>query len=763
MPRPSYDLHTLGWQSFQDLCLAVARTVLGQTVMSFLDTRDGGRDGAFYGSWVAQQGEELLGHFVIQCKFTSKPTYSLKISDVSDEIDKARRLVEQGRCDIYVLMTNANVTGRFMQALDRSLTSVGVTRALVFGADWLREQIRCSEDLRTRVPRVYGLGDLSHILDSRANSQTRAILDVMRDELETVVVTDAYQQAVSALEDHSFVLLVGAPASGKTTIASQLTMVALDRWKAQTYKLDGPDDLRNHWNTEEKQQFFWIDDAFGVTQYDGAAIDSWNRRLPMIATMLKRGRRIVLTSRDYIHARALQDLKTRDLPQLGNAKVVVDVEALSLREREQILYNHVELGSQSTAFRRRIKPHLPAIASNPNFAPETARRLGDAGFTEGLALSEESLQDFVERPQHFLEETISQLDNHSRAVLVLLFMHGGQLDGSFNLPEESTHALTRLGSNPSDCIIALRAMDGSFVRLHQELSGPVWRFKHPTMSDAVAALLGRWGDLVDILVEGSSPEKLLAQVTCGNVGIEKAVVVPEAHFDKVAQKLDHVFGVSPSDETPARRRLSDRNGIAFLANRSSSEFLAHYAARWPGLAESIDIRSEYLSSDLGARIVWRLHEHCILSEEERGYIVSRMLEAALDEQDFWAVDVAALENGLIADLVDERELIQLKSALKSEVIPLIDDVRESWESSYDSGSADSHMEPLQLYCDSAKELFQGDPEVTRDIEEQEGLIDAWLEEHWIDDPSDDWKAHVEAEANLPNGTERSIFDDIDAE
>jgi hypothetical protein len=41
-----YDLYSLGWHSFQQLCLTVTREILGQTVESFLDTADGGCDGA---------------------------------------------------------------------------------------------------------------------------------------------------------------------------------------------------------------------------------------------------------------------------------------------------------------------------------------------------------------------------------------------------------------------------------------------------------------------------------------------------------------------------------------------------------------------------------------------------------------------------------------------------------------------------------------------------------------------------------------------
>ena len=44
-----YDLYNLGWHSFQELCLTITREILGQTVESFLDSSDAGKDGAFAG------------------------------------------------------------------------------------------------------------------------------------------------------------------------------------------------------------------------------------------------------------------------------------------------------------------------------------------------------------------------------------------------------------------------------------------------------------------------------------------------------------------------------------------------------------------------------------------------------------------------------------------------------------------------------------------------------------------------------------------
>jgi hypothetical protein len=103
-----YDLHNLGWHSFQQLCLTVCREVLGQTVESFLPSADTGQDGAFVGAWKRQAKERLSGHFVIQCKFTSKRERNLRAADLADEMKKAGKLVKRGLCDSYVLMTRVD-------------------------------------------------------------------------------------------------------------------------------------------------------------------------------------------------------------------------------------------------------------------------------------------------------------------------------------------------------------------------------------------------------------------------------------------------------------------------------------------------------------------------------------------------------------------------------------------------------------------------------------------------------------------------------
>ena len=148
---------------------------------------------------------------------------------MSDEVAKARRLVEQGRCDCYVLLTNAGVSGTQAEQIEDLLRSAGVKHVLLLGSTWICQQIHESKRLRMLVPRVYGLGDLSQILDERSYSQARALLASLREDLSKIVITGAYRRAAAALDKHGFVLLIGEPAAGKTTIASLLAMAALDQ------------------------------------------------------------------------------------------------------------------------------------------------------------------------------------------------------------------------------------------------------------------------------------------------------------------------------------------------------------------------------------------------------------------------------------------------------------------------------------------------------------------------------------------------------
>lgn len=754
-----YDLHNLGWNSFQQLCLTISREVLGQTVQSFLDSGDGGRDGAFRGTWKPNGREDLTGHFVIQCKFTSRSNYVLRPSDLTDEVAKVKKLVAQGLCDSYVLMTNAGLSGKRAEDIETLFLDAGVEHVLVLGSTWIAQQILENRRLRMLVPRVYGLGDLSQILDERAYSQARAILESLREDLAKVVVTDAYQKAAEALDKHSFVLLIGEPAAGKTTIASMLAMAALDQWNASLLKLDDPGKVAERWNPDEPSQFFWLDDAFGVTQYEDFLVHGWNRILPQIRPMLRKGAKIVMTSRDYIYNRARRDLKESAFPLLKESQVVIDVHALSANEKRQILYNHLKLGKQPRSFRTEIKPYLEAVADHPRFIPETARRLADPLFTKGLFLDPYYLGQFVENREQLLQEVLQGLDANSKAALGLIYMRNDALASPIELQPSESEALQRLGSDLGGCIAALQALAGSLV-LHTQASGDsIWRFKHPTIGDAYAAMLVQSPEHLGIYIQGSAPERLVDQVTCGDVGIEKAVVVPRALFPMMLTKLEEITNSRSYKSAWLSAFDAKRDLQGFLARRCSKEFLTLYLERHPELLTKVSEPGLMLSVVPEVRLAERLHEFGLLPEENRKKFVETVSDYAAEGQ-----DTDALDSPSIRSLFTGDEYGHLVQRVLAELLPRLDDVRVEHQLDHTSDEPpEEHMYQILSSFETLKKCFANDADAVKNIDREIRLANEWIAGHTADEPKRRPRVLGKVGTSESSNTARSIFDDIDAD
>ncbi len=553
----SYDLSQLGWKAFQDLAAAVAAEVLNRPVQTFLGSNDGGRDAAFIGSWEGPEGTAAKS--TIQCKFLGKPGANLALSDLKDELPKAKKLAADGLADDYIVLTNAGVSGEADAQICAAFEAVGVKKCRTFGGSWIVQQLIESPRLRMLVPRVYGIGDLSHIITGHGYKQAKAILDSMGSDLSCFVPTDAYRSAVKALQEHGFVILLGDPASGKSTIAAILALGAIDDGCLGALKINAPDQL-NLWHPGEKQ-FLWVDDAFGPNHFDASRMGRWNAELGTLRAAVEGGARIVFTSRNYIWEAAKPHLKTSAFPLLKESQVVVNVHALSDEEREQMLYNHVRR-VQPQKMRQRLKPYLPAIAANKAFLPETARRLGDPLFTKKLVISEERLTRLVEHPVEFLTEVLGQLDEASRAAVALVF-----LNSQTGVPSPITATPARemvarlMGVQPAELARAMQHLNDSLTRLVSEDDGDRWVFRHPTVTDAFATLVAGSPELVELYAHGAKLDRLLSEVVCRPKAAEEGRIrIPPALYPGLVERLK----AYPLDEAM----------MSFLGARCEKAFLA---------------------------------------------------------------------------------------------------------------------------------------------------------------------------------------------
>ncbi|MFG2409896.1 hypothetical protein ACGFR8_37365 [Streptomyces brevispora] len=776
---PRFALHTLGWRAFQDLCAAVLREVWGQSVQSFADSNDGGRDGAFYGTWPPPIGPNSAhdvppGPFVLQCKHTRKADATLAPSELDDEFDKARALVKRGMCGTYVLLTNARVTGSSEAEISRRLRAAGVTHPLVLDGQWLSDMIAAHRGLRMFVPRVYGLGDLSQILDERAYAQASKLMASAAEQVATFVVTDAYRKAARALRDRGFVLLLGDPAVGKSVIAMMLAISAADNWGCTAIKARTSEELVQRWNTDQKEQFFWLDDAFGAVRHEEHLTHAWSRDLPHVMSAVENGARVVLTSRSYIYNEARPLLKRYAYPRLHAPDVIVDVADLTRAERQQILYNHLAAGDQSQDVRTQMKPHLEAAADATPFRPEAARRLGLQTFTCGLPLTQQGITTFIAQPQQLLREVYDQLNPHAHAALALTYATARDetvpgLPSPIALATGDRDIVERAGSTLAGVSKALIALTGTFLRLNTSPDGQeYWAFHHPTLREGFAAWLATQPHLLPVVLTGMTDQALLSRTDCLAPGSKQRqgtlLRIPPSLYPEVARRIA-ALRQQPHGRLESWQQLHDRQWtvLSYLAQDSCASFLRAYVDADPLIHEELVQFNSPADYDTRTTILARLHQADLLTEATRQRAIARMKELAVTSPDASWIEDRDWQKKVWHLLLTDEEREHLFEHVRQELVPVLDDMVSDWLTDA-SGDDDDPIESALFWYylafgqrgddDAAAEFDHA-----REFYNDERRSRPPSNDNWEPDAADDHGG--QQGRHQPSGLHRSLFDDID--
>ncbi|MFF2205547.1 hypothetical protein [Streptomyces sp. NPDC058145] len=774
---PRFALHTLGWRAFQDLCAAVLREVWGQSVQAFADSNDGGRDGAFYGTW--QPSDELggvrdvvPGPFVLQCKHTKKADATLAPSELEDEFTKVRALVERGVCATYVLLTNARVSGQSEEEIRRRLRACGVAHPLVLDGQWLSDMIASHRGLRMFVPRVYGLGDLSQILDERAYAQASVLMRSAPEQVSTFVVTSAYRKAASALRDHGFVLLLGDPAVGKSVIALMLAISAADNWGCVASKPRTSDELVQRWNPHEKDQLFWLDDAFGAVRHEEILTHAWARDLPHVMSAVKNGARVVLTSRNYIYNEARPLLKPYAYPLLHEQQVTVDVADLARSERQQILYNHLAAGDQPANVLSQMKPHLEAAADAEPFRPEAARRLGLQAFTTGLSQTRESMTSFMAQPRQLLIDIYDQLDVDAHAALALVYATAQDkgLSSPLALDPVQRDIIERAGASPGATSRAMATLTGTFLTEATASDGQAyWSFHHPTLWEGFAAWLTTQSHLLPIVLTGMTDQALLSRTDCLPDGSDQRqgtlLRIPSPLYQATAQRISPLLRLRRDPHMVFRDEYEREQSIlSYLSRDSSNGFLRAYLVEDPELHTVLLDFEAPAKDDLRPRVLARLHRAGLLPEDVRQEAISHMTDLAVTAPDASWIEDNEWQKEAWHVLLTDEERESLFDHVRRELVPCLERRVDDWAYEFNGDTDNDPVDDALFWYSQAFERrldnrTAGEFDRARDIYQQ-------VREEPDEAPRGGAPGPAPYRRETPQSTQpipeqRSLFDDID--
>ncbi|MGR4872223.1 restriction endonuclease [Variovorax sp. LARHSF232] len=745
-----FALHTLGWKAFQDLCAQIMEEELRTTVSVYREAQDGGQDAVFLAK--SPDGFTVVG--TVQCKFSGKRDQRLRPSDINDELEHVEQLVAKKMASVYYFITSMGVDADVAGEVREKLFTLGVTEPHIVGKEWLLGRIKRSPRLRALVPRVYGLGDLSTILDERCAAQTVALLGDHKKALNVYVPTAPHRAAVDILAEHKLVLLLGAPATGKSTLAAILAMMAVDKNEVQVFKCDGPLELRDRWNPKDNKRLYWVDDAFGSNLLMPDYVNAWLEFMPKLKTAIDHGCHFILTSRTHIWNDAKPRIGSRNHHLLETGTAVVSVGDLTQSEREQILYNHLKAGRQPPSWKASIKAHLPALSKEHRLLPELARRLGDQRFTAHIKKLPEDLLRFISQPQEFLVQTFEELSAEQRAAMTLVFLARSRLPVSLLPEDETTLVASSHGVTKAQMTLALLQLAGSFVVRRKDGDKEYWAFWHPTFADAISAILSKRPDLVDVYVRGAGLDTLLTEVACeGGPVVRDAVVVPLSNSDQLIARL-----VEAPDEKGLNEKLFE-----FLNRRLPPDMTRKVIERAPELlGREGDPPSWFrLRRSEEVRLRATAHAMGLLNEKVRAETVSTLEDGAL-----YSLDASFVRDDSILALFRPSELMRLTAGLlaklDSEIAEKIADRRKQVDP---DGDIDSQFEEFTEFLYDIQDLVGYDgpfedkhQKLTRVLEKAKEEINA---EKTDEEDKTSFFSSVPRAVQREQMSDRSIFSDVD--
>lgn len=758
-PWSDLALHSIGWKAFQDLCSQVCEEVLHRPVEIFREAQDGGQDAVFL-IRSADGAASQVGS--VQCKHSSNASQRLKVSDLTPELEHVDQLVAWDQAHTYIFMTSMSVDAPVAAELRKRLHARGVKKAHILGKQYLVRAIRSSARLRALVPQVYGLGDLSAILDQRLLQQTRALLDHWIPKLKVYVPTAAHRKAVNALNEHGVVLLLGNPSTGKSAIGAILSTIASEDMRHTVLNLTSPRDFDAGWNPHDPGRFFWIDDAFGSNVVREEYVQDWASTFRKVQAAISRGNRFLLTSRRHIYEAAKWRLGQRNLPMFVDGRAIVDVGDLSPSEKGQILYNHITFGDQTQSWKRGVKPYLEEVAAVSEFLPGIAERLGDPSFTKSLAVTKGELLRFMREPKEHLIDTINALDDPLRAALILVYVHQGAMPHNAIDAAAASVVSELTGVAAPRIRDSLAELKGSFLRTAVVVGAETWSFAHPTIADALTSILRERPHFIAALLRGASIETILGTFVCeGMRSMQDAPIIPATLDDVLVARLSRI-----PNETSINWSM-----FRFLAERASDKVFERVVVADDEILRRESWESHRVSHDPKVQTHARAYRLGWLDEYDQRQTAARLREAGL--RDF---DLSFFEEGDILRLIPASEVISLGIKMRSEaLVKAPERIKAIAEAAGLDEDPESHFENYSRGLEILLEFEDLDASTEELIDEARQTMAAAIEditERKEAEDKPDHKAEWSYMSPVPREQEakrvapaaparRSIFDDVD--
>jgi hypothetical protein len=349
-----------------------------------------------------------------------------------------------------------------------------------------------------------------------------------------------------------------------------------------------------------------------------------------------------------------------------------------------------------------------------------------------------------------LLDVVASLAAAEKAAIGLVFIAGGKLLIPVVADEHIAGILELLGVTLGDVKAALVSLDDSLLKRQKESGSEYWVFRHPTIRDAYATMVGGNPELIDVYLSGVSTDQLLKEVVCGDVQLEGAeIIVPESRYHLIQDRLDR----HSEQSWAGPYRVS-----TFLSSRCSTDFIANYfesrdiSSCIPGSSFDLDVFGS------GVQVLAKLNSAGLLSDDVRSSAAERIVKISDRESSLRFIGSQAVQSILTpeeinssAQLIGQRVLLEGAERLE--------ELEDYWDNESDPGDLFTEIDSTLEYIELEEAFGDKSQAEATNLRLQIKDIVRRLNERFVDTSYEELEAE-EAEENDVQSS-RSIFDDVD--
>jgi len=499
-----YDFLTLSPNEFENISRDLLQKKLSIYIESFTTGKDGGVD--------FRHTSDISKTTIIQSK--RYKDYTSLYNHLKKEVDKVKRL----NPDKYILTTSVGLTPKNKTEIQKLFTPYLKATEDILGRDDLNNLLGLHKEIENKYYKLWltSVNILEKILHSKIYNQSSFELGEIKEQVKLYVQNDSFNEALSILKKHHYIIISGIPGIGKTTLSRILILFLLSsEFEEFVYLTDSIDDGYEYFK-DGKKQIFFFDDFLGKIRLDVKNLQNADSKIVKFIKKVKKSpdKILIFATREYILSQARNIFETFNVNNIEIAKCILDLSSYTKIIKAQIIYNHLFFANIPQPYLQNLieNESYLKLVNHKNYNPRIIETIINRKIWEHCSSDDfsKAFKSFFDNPESVWKYAFeNSLDKFSQYTLFVLLTLGTPI-----LIQDLELAIREFVVKNNykyfiafDSITfnrAIRELENTFITTQKDsYDGIVIEFQNPSIQDFLINYLKDKDDLVTSLIEAS--------------------------------------------------------------------------------------------------------------------------------------------------------------------------------------------------------------------------------------------------------------------